>query len=614
MRQHIHAVAGEQVVINVVETEEDLDGFRDFIRNNLRFLGLDSETTGLDIYAERFRIRLVQFGTPTESWVVPVDPLEIPERFREDVRVALRAVRGFVLHNASYDLQVIERCLGVPMKELWPKVTDTKILAHLVDPRMFKEGGAGHSLEEATRHYIDADVANNVKTLMADLAKTHKTTKANVWKKVPLDDPHYQLYSGMDPILAARLMRKLIPLIPPESVNLIPFEHKLAEVCSYIEQNGVLLDQEYAKKFSGELRYQESINNEVALQFGCEKVNSTDQVADVLATLGFDVKGRTPSGARQVNDDVLNSAIEKGGDLAKFAHAVTDAKRTGSWRKTWVQKFIDMSDPEDRCHPNINPLQARTARMSISGIPTQNLPADNWTVRRCFLSDPGHLIASVDYQTQELRVLAALSGDATMIQAFKRNADLHQITADAAGVERKVGKMANFLNVFGGGAGKLALDAGISFPLAKRVLDAFNETYPGVTRLSHQLQREASEAGYIVTPVGRRLPVDPTRAYSALNYKIQSTSRDVTARAMLRLHDAGFTPSILMPIHDEVLCSLPEQQARWGATEIGRIMQEQMGPVTISTDAEVGGRAWGSLYLRDEDRASCTDPYLLKGT
>ncbi|MDP7733691.1 DNA polymerase [Mycobacterium paragordonae] len=608
MKEIRHEVDGEPVVINVVEHEDDLEGFRDFIRGNLRFLGLDSETTGLDIYSDKFRCRLVQFGTPTESWVVPVDPLECPPKFEEDVRIALRGVQGFVLHNAAYDLQVFERCFGIPMEELWPKVTDTKILAHLVDPRMFKEGGAGHSLEEATRHYIDADIADNVKTLMADLAKAHKTTKANVWKKVPLDDPHYLLYSGMDPILAARLMRKLIPLVPSTAADLVPYEHKLAMICSMMERTGFLLDTEYTTSLAARLKYDESRYNEIALNHGCEKVNSTEMVADVLESRGVVIKGRTPGGARQVNDDLLSSLAEQGDE---FAHAVIEAKKAGKWRKTWVQKFLDTRDSNDRVHPGINPLQARTGRMSITNPPTQTLPAEGWAIRRCFIADEGHLITSVDYATQELRVLAYLSGDQTMIEAFRRGADLHQMTADAAGVDRKVGKMANFLQVYGGGPGKLAEDAKISFPVAKRVVEAFAETYPGVAALSQRLQIEASESGGVVTPKGRWLPVDPTRGYAALNYVIQSTSRDVTGEAVVRLHDAGWTPYIRLPIHDEVLASLPADRADRGAEIIGQIMREQMGPVDICTDPTVGGRSWGSLYVKDEELPTITDPYLL---
>lgn len=611
MKEIRHEVDGETVTINVVEHEDDLEGFRDFIRANLRFLGLDSETTGLDIYSDKFRCRLVQFGNPWESWVIPV---EHGGQFVGATVEALEAVSQFVLQNASYDLQVFDRCFGVPMESMWPKVHDTKIYAHLVDPRALREGGTGHSLQELTRAYVDEYVADNVKTLMADLAKQHKTTKDNVWKKVPIDDPHYLLYSGMDPILAARLLRKLIPLIPSTAEHLIPYEHSLAMVCSYMERTGFLLDTAYAEELASKLRYEESIQNELALSFGCDNLNSTEAVADVIEQNGFQIKGRTPSGKRQVNEQVLAEvAASTDVNASKFAAAIIAGKKAGKWRKTWVQKFLDTADSNNRCHASINPLQARTGRMSITGIPAQTLPAGDWMVRRCFLADEGHLISSVDYKTQELRVLAYLSQDPTMIEAFRQDKDLHQMTADAAGVERKVGKMANFLQVYGGGPGKLAEDAGIHFTVAKRVVEAFAATYPGVAELSGKLQREASETGAVITPKGRRLPVDPTRGYAALNYVIQSTSRDVTGDALLRLHNAGWTPYLRLPIHDEILVSLPAEKAELGASRIASLMTEQMGPVEIGTDAEVGGRSWGSLYVKPDELDGITDPYLVRG-
>ncbi|WP_238846968.1 DNA polymerase [Nocardia arthritidis] len=170
----------------------------------------------------------------------------------------------------------------------------------------------------------------------------------------------------------------------------------------------------------------------------------------------------------------------------------------------------------------------------------------------------------MDYKAQELRVLAALSGDPTMREAFATNADLHQVTADAAGVDRKVGKMANFLVAYGGGAKKLAENASISFLAAKRVLESFNRTYPKVDEFSEKIQNEAKNSGYVITPTGRRLPVDPDRAYSALNYMIQSTSRDVTCRGLINLHKAGFTPYLRLPVHDEVVASIPANKAQWG--------------------------------------------------
>ncbi|ASZ75479.1 DNA polymerase [Mycobacterium phage Kimona] len=617
MIEHRHVVAGEEVTIHVVENEDDLEGFRDFIRAHQSFLGLDSETTGLDIYSDDFRCRLVQFGTPREAWVVPV---ELGPRYEHEVREALENVKGFVLQNASYDLQVFERTLKVPMESMWPKVKDTKILAHLVDPRGKDEGGIGHSLEELTAHYVDAEVASKVKTLMADLAQVRKgVTKATIWKKIELFDPTYNLYAGMDPILAARLLQKLIPHLKTVRDELIASEHKLAEICSYMERQGFLLDVEYTEELSTELRVKESHFSEVANNYGCDKVNSTEQVADVLEALGVRIQGRTPSGKRKVDDALLDHIAAVYGDQpgdegpGVFARAVIEAKKAGKWRKTWVDTFLKTRDPQNRCHAAINPLRARTARMSITGIPAQTLPSGDWIIRRCFLADEGHRIASVDYQAQELRVLAALSKDPTMIEAFKNDEDLHLMTARAAwpdreitkdSPERKYAKTVNFGRVYGGGAKTVAEQTGLDLEQAQQVVAGFDKAYPEVQKLSQRLQRDAIRNGYITTPFidglgGRRLPVDAERAYSALNYLIQSSSRDVTCRALIRLHENGFTPYLRLPIHDEILASVPAQHAEWGAKRIGELMAEQMGPVLIGTDPEVGGRSWGSLYGAD---------------
>ena len=520
-------------------------------------------------------------------------------QYAQDVRKALKAVKRLVFQNASYDLQVFDRTLGVPMEELWCKVTDTKILAHLVDPRGKEEGGIGHSLEDLTRHYVDAEIADSVKTLMVDLAQDCGTTKANIWKVVEFDNPHYQLYSGMDPILASRLLTKLRPLIPKVSWSLVKFEHQLAEVCSIMERTGFLLDSEYTEGLSDHLHVDEIRNTELAQAFGCANPFAPQQVADVLESRGVVITERTPSDLRRVDKKLLDGLVAEGDP---FAHAVVEAKKARKWRTTWVDGFLKQVDSSGRCHPSINPLRARTARMSITGIPAQTLPAGDWLIRRCFVADPGQVMVSVDYQAQELRVLAALSGDRVMQEAFKTGADLHQITADASGVDRKVGKMVNFAYVYGSGPRNIAEQAGVDVDTAKKVIAGFEASYPKVKELSKSLQREARRNGYVTTPSGRVLPVDENRAYSALNYMVQSTSRDVTAQGLLRLHREGFTPYLRLPIHDEVLASIPKDKATWGANRIGELMSTNFDGVFIGTDPEVGGRSWGSLYMNEEDR------------
>jgi DNA polymerase-1 len=608
MRELRHVVEGEQVSIRVAEHEEDLDPFRDFVRRNLRGLAFDTETTGLDIYSQKFRVRLAQFGNPTESWVIPV---EFGGRFVEDVRRTLLGVDKLFVQNGGFDLQVSDRHLDVPMEKLWRKTRDTKIPAHLVDPRGQEEGGIGHSLEALTANYIDRAVAEEVKGSISKIAKEYKTNKNGVWAKVDIDHPGYNLYAGMDTILAARLAKKLFPLVPASSRELVDFEHEVAEICSYMERTGFLLDVDYTKRLSERLHEEEEHYAEIAAKLGCENVNSTDQVADVLESRGVNLPGRTPSGKRKVDKTVLDKLVKEGDE---FASAVVEAKKARKWRTTWVDTFLDNMDVDGRCHASINSLRARTARMSITGIPAQTLPSKDWMIRRCFVADPGHVIGSIDYKAQELRVLAARSGDPTMIRAFNlpdddEGSDLHILTARAAfgqhitkaHKERGYAKVVNFGRVYGGGVAVVMEQTGLDEETATRVVKGFDDAYPLVKAYSNKLMKEARRNGFITTSTGRRLPVDRQRAYAALNYDIQSSSRDVTCRGLVRLHRAGFTPYLRLPVHDEVVGSFPREKAQWGVNRVGELMGERMGPVYIGTDPTVTGKSWGHEYMKTAD-------------
>ncbi|MFI5802947.1 DNA polymerase [Streptomyces sp. NPDC051561] len=592
MREILYRLRGQPIQINVVESPEDLKAFEAFWRRHPA-LGWDTETTGLDWWHAKsggFRLRLAQFGTGAESWVVPV---EAGPQYGAAVVQALRGVEALVAQNASYDLHVVEECLGIPMEELAPKVWDTKLLAHLVDPRATREGGPGLSLEDLVRHYIDPVAADEVKGSARELAKKYKTTKAVMWKVVELQDPDFLLYAGMDPVFAYRLFKILYPLVPARSKasGLIGWEHRLAHACAQMERTGYLLDVEYAERCCAELTAKQEEAAYTALSYGVSKVGSTDQLVEAFTRLGHGSRlgKKTPKGNTSVDDAVLQSIDHP------LAQAVIDAKRAGKFRKTWFQNALAGRDSSDRVHASLNSLAARTARMTITGsVPAQTFPAGSGYVRHMFLAEEGHVSCSIDYKTMELRFLAALCRDPTMLQAFREGLDLHQITADAAGVPRKFGKRANFLTVFGGGWRALMGD-GIDEATAKRIIGAFGDTYPGVGKYSKGLSEEARKSGYIYTATGRRLPVDRGREYSAQNYAVQSGSRDVTARAILNLSEAGFTDLMRLPIHDELIFSFPEKEAKDLAREAAKIMEFTFRGVLIPTDVEIGGRSWGSV-------------------
>ncbi|MFG2228002.1 DNA polymerase [Streptomyces sp. NPDC048644] len=575
-----------------MESQDDLPDFETFVLTHQDLLAHDSETTGLDWWHASlgtFRARLWQFGTADESFVVPV---EKGRAFRDAVRWALRTVHRLIAHNGTYDLHVAEACLGIPMEELAPKSWDTKLLAHLVDPRPVKEQGPGLKLEELTKHYICERLADEVKGSMTAIAAELKVKKAEVWPVIPINHYGFNLYAGMDPILAFRLFKILKPKVPARSRKrgLVSWEHRLAHITAKIERRGYLLDREYAQAKSEELREQQRKWEEVARREGVDNVNANAQIIAALQERGIQLTKKTKKGNICVDDEVLSSIG------IPLTEAIIQAKKAKKWRATWFDRALGGQDAEGRVHASINSCLARTARMSITGaIPAQTLPAGDSYVRHCFLAEPGHVTVSSDYGNMELRVLAAFSGDATMLGAFHRGLDLHQITADAAGVDRKAGKGTNFTVVFGGGWKAVVEQYGVSETEAKRAVKAFWETYPGVKCFADRLQREARRTGFIYTGTGRRLPVDKDRVYSALNYFIQSTSRDITARALIELDRHGYTEFVRLPIHDELVFSFPEDRAAELAEKTARIMEMTVRGLLVPVDAEIGERSWGSV-------------------
>ena len=601
------AVAGHEARIRVAQTREELSEFWEWLESQEGPVAVDTETTGLDIFSDGFSVRTIQAGVGLEAWVIPVSELSLSA---SDVGRMLEG-RDLLFHNAAYDVLAIRRVFGIELD--WDRITDTMIMAAVRDPRSRKEGGKGKSLEDLTRSYIDEEVADGVKGSMSLMSKETGLKKGDLFASIDTYNETYLRYAGMDVVLTHVLwkvltaeLEKLERLVPKFNPGLVRYEHEVSRVCAEMEWNGFTVDVEYTQKLADRLQEDQEVFEWFALdQFGVDSVNSTDQVAEAIMENGYRLNELTASGKYKVDKHILAELADDGLLLAEYVMAAKSAKKK---RTSWVEKFLDGRDKHNRVHANIRTLAARTARMSITGIPAQTLPSSDWEIRRCFIPSEGSVIVSCDYQAQELRVLAALSGDKNMIRAFSEDADLHQMTADASGVARKVGKTVNFAYVYGSGAGNIASTCNISVPKAKEVIRGFERTYPGVKKLSEKLQSEAKKNGYVVTPTGRVLPVDSERPYAALNYLIQSTSRDITASALLRLDEAGFTPYLRLPIHDEVVAEVPEDKAEWGAEKIAKIMACDFRGVHIGSDHDVYGKSWGGGYV-DKDNEEDVKKY-----
>jgi DNA polymerase-1 len=600
-----HVLAGTECCIEVPETEQDLAGFRYFLSDGDKVLGLDTETTSLDIYSPGHGLRLVQFGNEREAWVLRAD------RFADEIRAALRQPRAFVAHNAPFDLQVIDRHLGVTIEELAPRTFDSRVLAHLLDPRAESEGGTGHGLKSLSSIYVDPAAPDTQGDLTA-VFRSLGLTKETGWAGIDINEPTYLRYAGLDPILAVRLFRELAPMVKGAGLDkLSQFEHLLQAHLAVLQRRGMLLDVPYVERLKADLDAEAKRFAEVAQEYGVWNPNATRQVAEGLRVMGETLTEKTPSGGWKVDKQILLplADLDQQWELLglrepnRLADAVLRSKRAEKWSETYAQAFLDLKDANDRLHPFIGGLQARTARMSVSRPPLQQLPSADWTIRRAFVADPGQVIIAADYAQVEMRVLAALSEDVNMREAIASGADLHDWTAtkiygpEFTKFQRKLCKGVGFGKVYGGGAATLSRQTGAPIEQVREAIAAYDDTFPGIKKYGRLLQRRA-ESGKreVITPSGRHLPLDRDRLYAATNYVVQSTARDLLAQAIVDLFDQGLGDHLLLPVHDEIVAQAPAGEAEEVIREIGRVMESDFFGVRVSSDTSVYGTSWGHGY------------------
>jgi len=614
MKTYSHRVNGTAVPIYFPETDRDLDRFWEFFEKP-GIIALDTETTGLKVYSKGFACRLVQLGRAGEAWVLQAD------RFRAIIQGILkRPDKRWVAHNAPFDLLVLDRTGLAALEELGPRIYDTYILAHLCDPRTEHDGGAGLGLKPLSNIYVDSDAADTSKALYEVFRREYKATKSTGWALIDVDHPLYVTYAGLDVVYTSRLMTELSVLIRTNNMGeLAKLEHRVQMITTSQQKRGLLVDVEYTENLMNELEEEANDYAMVASTYGVDNINSTKQVIAGLQEMGEDWATKTASGNPAVGKEVLLPMADL--DLQwnrlgvrepnPLADAIIRSKRASKWGESYVRTFLDDRDEGDRVHPFIKSLAARTARMSISNPPLQQLPSSDWTIRRCIIADPGQIIVSSDYSAVEMRVLAALANVAGLKKLISEGADLHTATAilvygqetwDAAAPKdkkrmRALMKVIGFGKVYGGGPTGLARQSGLPYADVKNAADGYDAAYPEINLYGRQLQRQAAYGGgAVVTPIGRRLPLDRERSYAATNYVVQSTARDVLAMALIRIEDAGLGEHVLLPVHDEIVAQFPIADAEEGAREIGRLMETTMKGVHLASEPEVYGMSWGNGY------------------
>ena len=538
-------------------------------------VALDTETTS----PAPTRARLVGLSfslLPGEAFYVPVGhdylgaPAQVPkDRALEILRPVLEDEKVLKTgQNIKYDLIVLER-EGVRLRGI---CRDTMVLSYLLEPNWGR-----HGLDKLALHYL-----RETKTPYEEVAGKGKNEltmdKVAVERAAP--------YACQDAALAGELGEVLWDKVREKKLDRLyeEIERPLIGLLAQMEIAGVRVDPKVLKAMSKELagelgRLEKEIHG---LAGGAFNINSPRQLADILFhKLGLQAGRRTKvTKGFSTSIDIL----EELADVHPLARHVLDFRQMSKLKSTYADALPQLINPETgRIHTSYNQTVASTGRLSSSEPNLQNIPARGpWGTRfrRAFIPDKGHILLAADYSQVELRVLAHLSRDPTLIETFLADRDVHEETArlvfgEAAGEDaRRRAKIINFSIIYGTSAFSLARELGTSSAEAQKFIDRYFAERPKVREYLDRVVEEARERGYSETIFGRQRQVPELRAPDrnlqqagrriALNNPIQGSAADIIKVAMLRaageIERRKLRTRMILQVHDELVFEVPEAE------------------------------------------------------
>lgn len=584
---------------HLVDTPEALARLKERLLQS-PLLSMDTETTGTD----PIRARLVGMSFAVEegeAWYVPVgiDGAEALEMRAVYEHAGIAKVG----HNLKYDMQVLLN-YGI---HTCGTLHDTMVAHYLLHPD--------------SRHGMDflAETCLHYRTIhIEELIGTGRGQK----NMADLDAEQVYVYACEDADITLRLHHLFMPQL--ETMGCMELyrdvEMPLMPVLARMERNGVRLDtaalREASERMTASLH---EVENEVYRLAGMEfNVSSPRQVGEVLFGRLQIVQGarKTKNGQYQTGEDVLESLRAKHPVVGK----ILEYRGLKKLLNTYIDALPLLVNPAtNHIHTSFNQAVAATGRLSSSGPNLQNIPvrdALGKEVRRTFVPDEGELFFSADYSQIELRIMAHLSGDEHLIEAFRQGHDIHAATAarifgkelpDVTSDERRKAKTANFGIIYGISAFGLAERMGVSRTEAKELIDGYFATYPGVKAYMDRSIAMARERGYTETVCGRRLQLPDiasrnavVRGYAernAINAPIQGSAADIIKIAMVRIaarmEAEGMRSKMILQVHDELNFSVPPQE-RDALEQL--VVEEMEGAYAMSVPL-VADCGWGSNWL-----------------
>ncbi len=581
-----------------------------------KLFAFDTETTGLD-YMQAEIVGLSFAVEPGEAAYVPVahSYSGAPEQLHRDwVLTALKPLledpqRLKLGQNLKYDMSVLAR-YGISMAGI---AYDTMLESYVLDSTATR-----HDMDSLARKYL-----NHTTIKYEDVAG--KGVKQLSFDQVPLEQA--APYAAEDADITLRLHQDIWPKI--ENVESLArlfreVEMPLVPVLSRMERLGVRIDSDMLEAQSHELNQRlEALEQQAYTVAGRTfNLSSPKQIGEIFFDqLNLPVISKTPKGAPSTAESVLQALAERGFELPAL---ILEYRGLAKLKSTYTEKLPRMVDVDSgRVHTSYHQAVAATGRLSSSDPNLQNIPvrsAEGRRIRQAFVPDPGCRMLAADYSQIELRIMAHLSGDAGLLQAFASGQDVHRATAaEVFGVEsldqvsaeqRRSAKAINFGLIYGMSAFGLARQLGIERGAAQDYVNLYFERYPGVREFMEQIRADAHENGFVETVFGRRLYLPEINARNgqrraaaertAINAPMQGTASDIIKRAMLVVDNwiQREQPAVrmIMQVHDELVFEVAEDFVSPARDKIVQIM-ESAAELQVSLQVDVGiGNNWDEAH------------------
>jgi DNA polymerase I-like protein with 3'-5' exonuclease and polymerase domains len=479
---------------------------------------------------------------------------------------------------------------------------DTVIVAKLADPT--STGAAADGLKPLALGVLgDASVAP-----AADIARD-QLFKAGKWlKTVKVDTaPERSGWASVDPACATMLryaasdvldtaaVRRALPAPDPQVFE----RERLAQrMTARVTHHGMRIDAEHVARLTAEHTAARDAATAAIRAFGVDNPGSDAQVGQIAASLGAALP-QTPTGRPSVAAAALEALRGSEGALGEFVRAVLEHRHHDTVLGTFLGPYAELCRHGDgRARPTVYTLGTDTGRMSCVRPNLQQLPRKGG-VRACITADPGHVLISADFSGVELRVAAALSGDPTLTSMILEGRDLHAEIArlvygpDATSEHRSRCKRGVFGRIYGGGLAAIAAGVGTDTAGAQRVIDAMDTLTPQLSAWSAGM-RDAVRAGNTRLPTyaGRVIHLPREYPHKAPNYAIQGTARELLVDALVRWADTRWGRAVLIPVHDELIVHVPEEDGAEATAELIRAMTGELYGIPIVVEADAPTVAW----------------------